>query len=117
MISLIGKNTVSIDELLKEDGYTWRRRRQRVEPVAGDRDSSSSSSESVERSSLELVNSESSSLEWSDWFNGSSPRARNESTSSDSSDEDSESFDVEEVPYSSNVQETLKKVRNYDTPY
>ena len=88
-----------------------------------------------------MVNSESSSLEWSDLLSSSSSRASNESTSSDSSDEDSsendtlssqidsneallncwwtnglrtahtESFDVEEVPYSSNVQETLRKVQ------
>ena len=145
LISLIGRNTLSIDELQEEEGHILPRRRQRLDnlqpPVDRDSSTSSNLSESVERSSPELVNSESSSLEWSDLLSSSSSRASNESTSSDSSDEDSsendtsssqidsngtllnrwwtnglqtahtESFDVEEVPYSSNVQETLRKVQ------
>ena len=116
------RTTLSIDE----EGHVSPRRRQRLDNLrpAVDRNPGGSSSDSVERSSPELVNSSSS----------------NESSSSDSFDEDSsennqidsdkallnlrltggtnglqtacmESFDVEEVPYSSTAQKTLRKVQ------
>ena len=101
LISLTGVYTISTDELLQEEGgHGWPRSRQ---PVHGYSLS--------ERRFPESVNGASSSLGWS---NGSEVAGHNWWTAPSGVNglqtAATESFEVEEVPYSSNTKETLRMV-------
>ena len=120
---------------MNEEGYAWPCTRQRLAEPAVRYYPNSSSLENAARTFPELVNGESSSSEWSNWHNGSHhlqlttctarenwaswsqidlSRGTAARWSTDGADGlqtvNTESFEVEEVPYSSNAMETLRMV-------
>ena len=117
---------------MKEEGYAWPCTRQRLAEPAARCYPNSSSLVNVARSFPDLVNGESSSSEWSNWHgngshhlttcreNGTSWSQIDNSTAAHWSTDgtnglqtvNTESFEVEQVPYSSNAMETLRMVFN-----
>ena len=115
---LVGRNTLSVDELRpEEEGYAWPRRRQRLaEPVDTDFSASifgnvetappsnGSTISSGEGSRKNVASSSqvgSNTASPNGWWTGGATGLQMAGT---------ELFEVEEVPYSSNLKETLRMV-------
>ena len=140
LISLAGANTISIDELLQEEeGRAWPRNHQRLDRDSSNHLTNGSSENVERRFSAELVNGANSSLGWSmngssevtvrhNWFTTPSSQIGNDSSlvrpyhwspvhvaggvNDLQTAASTESFEVEEVPYSLNAMETLRMVFN-----